>query len=51
MESRKQERKNSEKKDLWAVYESKKRMAAQLAEDNPELYQREIRRIAREMGL
>ena len=40
-----------EKKDLWAVYESKKRMAAQLAEDNPELYQREIRRIAREMGI
>lgn len=51
MEIRKQECKNSEKKDLWAVYESKKRMAAQLAEDNPELYQREIRRIAREMGL
>ena len=40
-----------EKKDLWAVYESKKRMAAQLSGENPELYQREIRRIAKEMGL
>lgn len=37
--------------DKWAEYERRKREAAERLRDNPQEYEREIRRIAKELRL